>query len=60
MPPGSYYKPKFFKFMLEENQACREGVGIIDMSSFSKIEINVSLTFFKCMLITSDSPNICQ
>lgn len=39
MPAGSYYKPKFFDFMKEEFQACREGVGIIDMSSFCKIEI---------------------
>ncbi|XP_015598791.1 pyruvate dehydrogenase phosphatase regulatory subunit, mitochondrial [Cephus cinctus] len=39
MPPGSFYKPKFFDFMKEEFHACREGVGIIDMSSFSKIEI---------------------
>lgn len=42
MPPGSFYKPKFFEFMKEEFLACREGVGIIDMSSFSKIEIKVS------------------
>ncbi|KAJ8686178.1 hypothetical protein QAD02_021972 [Eretmocerus hayati] len=39
MPPGSFYKPKFFEYMKEEFSACREGVGIIDMSSFSKIEI---------------------
>lgn len=39
MPPGSFFKPKFFDFMQEEFLACREGVGIIDMSSFSKIEI---------------------
>ncbi|RZC36002.1 pyruvate dehydrogenase phosphatase regulatory subunit, mitochondrial-like [Asbolus verrucosus] len=39
MPPGSFFKPKFFDFMREEFLACREGVGIIDMSSFSKIEI---------------------
>lgn len=43
MPPGSFYKPKFFEFMREEFLACREGVGIIDMSSFSKIEIKVSV-----------------
>lgn len=42
MPKGSFYKPKFFDFMKEEFQACIEGVGIIDMSSFSKIEIKVS------------------
>lgn len=43
MPPGSFYKPKFFDFMKDEFLACREGVGIIDMSSFSKIEIKVFL-----------------
>lgn len=42
MPPGSFYKPKFLDFMHEEYTACREGVGLIDMSSFSKIEIRVS------------------
>ncbi|XP_049762224.1 pyruvate dehydrogenase phosphatase regulatory subunit, mitochondrial-like [Schistocerca cancellata] len=44
MPRGSFYKPKFFDFMREEYLACREGVGIIDMSSFSKIEIKSSGT----------------
>ncbi|KOC68604.1 Pyruvate dehydrogenase phosphatase regulatory subunit, mitochondrial [Habropoda laboriosa] len=42
MPPGSFYKPKFFDFMKEEFVACKEGVGIIDMSSFSKIKIKSS------------------
>ncbi|CAK9801517.1 Pyruvate dehydrogenase phosphatase regulatory subunit, mitochondrial [Anthophora plagiata] len=42
MPPGSFYKPKFFDFMKEEFLACKEGVGIIDMSSFSKIKIKSS------------------
>lgn len=39
MPSGSFFKPHFFDFMQEEYLACRKGVGIIDMSSFSKIEI---------------------
>lgn len=43
MPVGSFYKPKFFDFMKEEFIACKEGVGMIDMSSFSKIEIKVSM-----------------
>lgn len=43
MPPGTFYKPKFFDFMLEEYYACRESVGIIDMSSFSKMQIQVLL-----------------
>lgn len=42
MPPGSFYKPKFFDFMKEEFEASQKGVGIIDMSSFSKIEIKVN------------------
>ncbi|XP_043263332.1 pyruvate dehydrogenase phosphatase regulatory subunit, mitochondrial-like [Colletes gigas] len=42
MPPGSFYKPQFFDFMEEEFLACKEGVGIIDMSSFSKIKIKSS------------------
>ncbi|KAL1396664.1 hypothetical protein pipiens_010367 [Culex pipiens pipiens] len=39
MPPGSFYKPKFFKHMQKEYYACAHHVGIIDISSFSKIEI---------------------
>lgn len=46
MPSGTYYKPKFFDFMLEEYYACRESIGIIDMSSFSKMKIQVFLLFF--------------
>lgn len=41
MPSGSFFKPKFFDFMRDEYLACREGVGIIDMSSFSKFEVKV-------------------
>lgn len=36
---GSFYK--FFDFMKEEFLACKERVGIIDINSFSKIEIKV-------------------
>lgn len=39
LPPGSFYKPKFFKHMQKEYFACAQHVGIIDISSFSKIEI---------------------
>uniref|UniRef100_A0A182T452 Pyruvate dehydrogenase phosphatase regulatory subunit, mitochondrial n=1 Tax=Anopheles maculatus TaxID=74869 RepID=A0A182T452_9DIPT len=39
LPDGSFYKPKFFQFMEKEYQACAQHVGIIDISSFSKIEI---------------------
>ncbi|KAG8225026.1 hypothetical protein J437_LFUL000003 [Ladona fulva] len=41
LPPGTFGKPKFFDYMREEYIACREGVGIIDMSSFTKFEIKV-------------------
>ncbi|XP_055609553.1 pyruvate dehydrogenase phosphatase regulatory subunit, mitochondrial-like isoform X2 [Uranotaenia lowii] len=39
LPNGSFYKPKFFNFMQKEYYACAQHVGIIDISSFSKIEI---------------------
>ncbi|XP_050540511.1 pyruvate dehydrogenase phosphatase regulatory subunit, mitochondrial-like isoform X2 [Daktulosphaira vitifoliae] len=39
LPSGTFYKPTFFDFLLEEFYACRESVGIIDMSSFSKMNI---------------------
>lgn len=42
LPAGTFYKPTFFEFLLEEFYACRESVGIIDMSSFSKMSIQVS------------------
>ncbi|KAF4527520.1 hypothetical protein B566_EDAN015620 [Ephemera danica] len=39
MPPGTFGKPQFFNFMHDEFVACHEGVGICDMSSFTKMEI---------------------
>lgn len=41
MPSNSFFKPKYFNFMQDEYTACRETVGIIDISSFSKIKIKV-------------------
>lgn len=38
----SFFKPKFFHFMEDEYRSCRENVGIIDISSFSKIEVKVN------------------
>ncbi|CAL1687136.1 unnamed protein product [Lasius platythorax] len=58
MPKGSFYKPKFFDFMKEEFQACREGVGIIDMSSFSKIEIKSSHVVEYLQQLCSNDANI--
>lgn len=51
MPPGTFYKPKFFDFMQEEYYACRESVGIIDMSSFSKMKIQVLKRFIFSILL---------
>ncbi|XP_042240778.1 pyruvate dehydrogenase phosphatase regulatory subunit, mitochondrial-like isoform X2 [Homarus americanus] len=39
MPAGSFRKPFFMDCVREEYQACREGVGIIDLSSFTKIKV---------------------
>ena len=51
MPQGSFFKPKFFKFLQSEYNACKETVGIIDISSFSKIKIKViKMINFKCFM----------
>ena len=42
LPQPTFFKPKFFHFMENEYAACRETVGIIDISSFSKIKIESS------------------
>ncbi|XP_070494319.1 pyruvate dehydrogenase phosphatase regulatory subunit, mitochondrial-like [Chironomus tepperi] len=42
MPKPTFFKPPYFNFMVDENAACRETVGIIDISSFSKIKISSS------------------
>ncbi|XP_071535979.1 pyruvate dehydrogenase phosphatase regulatory subunit, mitochondrial-like isoform X2 [Panulirus ornatus] len=39
MPEGTFRKPSFIDCIREEYQACREGVGVIDLSSFTKIEV---------------------
>ncbi|XP_047474686.1 pyruvate dehydrogenase phosphatase regulatory subunit, mitochondrial-like isoform X1 [Penaeus chinensis] len=39
MPEGTFGKPSFIDCVREEYHACREGVGVIDLSSFTKIEI---------------------
>lgn len=39
MPANSFFKPKFFNFLQDEYTACSETVGVIDISSFSKIKI---------------------
>ena len=39
LPKGTFSKPEFFDNVEEEYLVCREGVGIIDMSSFAKFMI---------------------
>lgn len=45
MPENSFFKPSFFNFIQDEYNACRDTVGIIDISSFSKIKIKVCRLF---------------
>lgn len=52
MPPGTFGKPAFMDCIREEYHACREGVGIMDLSSFTKIEIKV---YFNIVLRTTIS-----
>ncbi|CAB4069602.1 PDPR [Lepeophtheirus salmonis] len=42
LPKGSFGKPEFFEYIEDEYMICREGVGLIDMSSFAKFIINGS------------------
>lgn len=44
MPQPTFFKPKFFNFLQDEFAACTSTVGIIDISSFSKIKIKSSST----------------
>ena len=39
MPSGTFKKPDFFDHIEDEYLVCREGVGLIDMSSFAKFII---------------------
>lgn len=57
MPAGTFFKPKFFDFMKDEYFACKEGVGVIDMSSFSKIELKVNTIILIAFFTNTDSPH---
>ena len=39
LPKGSFGKPEFLDNIYDEYDACRHGVGVIDMSSFAKFSI---------------------
>ena len=36
---GTFGKPEYFDFIEDEYLVCREGVGLIDMSSFAKFNL---------------------
>jgi len=38
---GTYGKPTWFDSVRSEYWACRQGVGLIDMSTFTKFELRV-------------------
>ena len=40
---GSFGKPQWFEIVRDEYMACRRGVAIMDMSSFTKFELKVTL-----------------
>jgi len=42
---GTYGKPTWFDIVRSEYWACRQGVCIIDMSTFTKFELRVSSLF---------------
>lgn len=50
LPQPSFFKPKFFNFVQDEYIACSETVGIIDISSFSKIKIKVDCVNYQFTL----------
>ena len=38
-PQGTFGKPEYFEFLEDEYVVCREGVGLIDMSSYAKFNL---------------------
>ena len=38
---GTFGKPRWFELVRDEYMACRKGVAVIDMSSFTKFELKV-------------------
>ena len=56
---GTFGKPPWMDIVEEEYWACKERVGIADMSSFSKIEVTVSkLLTFHCFPISKLNQNL--
>jgi hypothetical protein len=44
---GTFYKPAWFEIVKDEYMACRKGVAVIDMSSFTKFELKVNIPTIK-------------
>ena len=40
---GTFGKPPWFELVRDEYMACRRGVAVMDMSSFTKFELKVCL-----------------
>ena len=51
MTKGTYSKPGWFGAVKEEYRACKERVCLVDMSSFTKIEIKVGQWVHPCQLL---------
>jgi len=57
LPEGSFGKPDFFDHIEDEYLVCREGVGLIDMSSFAKFIVRgdkTSVVNYLQMLCSND------
>ena len=48
---GAFSKPKWFENVKSEYWACREGVCVIDMSTFTKFELKVKFESYLVRLI---------
>lgn len=46
----TFGKPDWFELVEAEYEACRENVCLLDYSSFTKLDIQVSLIFFYSIL----------
>ena len=60
---SAFGKPAWFERVRAEYWACREGVCLIDMSTFTKFELSVSLTAvtrdYVCALLLCHSSSYC-
>ena len=55
---GTYGKPDWLDSVRSEYWACREGVCLIDMSTFAKFELRVSESYQYIIYFESEAPTI--